>query len=462
MDDSIRRRRRGVALLVALVLLGAACRSSSDGGNQADAGSSTTTTAAKAAATGDFGDLKAVCGPGDAKGATARGVTDTEIHVSTMGDPSNTAAPGLGQEFFDTADAFVKWCNDAGGILGRKLVLTKRDSKLFEVGARMVEACQSDFFLVGNGTPLDVAGVQPRLACKLGMMPAYVVSATAVAADQQVQVNGIPLDEYYVGLFRRIAEKFPEEWKHVVVTGSALPDLRPTYKKSAEAVEATGGHVVVTEELPSAIDNWRPYVQKWKAAGAQVLVGSNSSAGNLAAMLQAAKEVGLDIKLMVTEVSSYRADNAQVAARGDVTVPPMYILMNAWPTELADENPTGATSQLAEIIDAATPGAKLGFSHMQGWNAWLLFATAARDCGSDLTETCVLQKGEHEVWTGGGLFAPRPVSQKDFHTNRCVMNVVLTKDGYQFSKELTQPNDDSGYFNCDPKNVINVKTYLNE
>jgi ABC-type branched-subunit amino acid transport system substrate-binding protein len=452
-----------VALLVALVLLGTACRSGSDGGDQAEAGtSSTSTTAPKAAAAGDFGDLKAVCGPGDAKGATARGVTDTEIHVSTMADPSNTAAPGLGQEFFDTADAFVKWCNDAGGILGRKLVLTKRDSKLFEVGARMVEACQSDFFLVGNGTPLDVAGVKPRLDCKLGMMPAYVVSATAVAADQQVQVNGIPLDEYYVGLFRRIAEKFPEEWKHVVVMGSALPDLRPTYKKSAEAVEATGGKVLVTEELPSSIDNWRPYVQKWKAAGVQTLVGSYTNAGSVASMLQAAKEVGLDIKMIVTEVSSYNEGNAELAKRSDVTVPPMYVMVNVWPTELADKNPTGATAQLADIIDATKPGAKLGFANMQGWDAWLLFATSARDCGSNLTEDCVLQKGEHDVWTGGGIFAPRAVSQKDFHTNPCVMNIVLTKDGYTFDKELTQPNDDSGYFNCDPKNVINVKTYLNE
>src|SRR5262245_40006139 len=78
---------------------------------------------------GTFGDLKDRCGPGDASGATARGVTNDSIKVTTMADPGNSFSPGLGQEYFDTAEAFVKWCNDAGGILGRKIELTTRDAK---------------------------------------------------------------------------------------------------------------------------------------------------------------------------------------------------------------------------------------------------------------------------------------------------------------------------------------------
>jgi ABC-type branched-subunit amino acid transport system substrate-binding protein len=458
MTDPIRARRRGVTLLLVLVLVAASCRS---GSSNPPAASPTKTTAATAG-TGDFGSLKKVCGPGTAKGATARGVTDTAITVGTMADPSNTAAPALGQEFFDTADAFVKWCNDAGGILGRTITLNKRDSKLFDVGARMVDACQSDFFMVGNGTPLDVAGVKPRLDCKLGMMPAYVVSATAVAADQQIQANGIPLDEYYVGLFRKFATKFPDEWKHVVVVGSSLPDLVPTFKKSAEAVEATGGKVLISDALPPAVDNYRPYLQRWKDAGAQVLVGSFGQDANNARLFQAATEIGFDIKHIVTEVSTYTDKNAKLAARGDVTFPPTYILMNYWPIELAAKDKTGATIQAQKILNAVKPGERLGFSHVQGLNAWLLFATAARDCGSNLTEACVLQKGEHAVWNAGGLGAPRGVAQTGYHTNRCALIMELTKTGYAFAKDLTGPNDDTGYFNCDPKNVIKVQTYLNK
>ena len=60
-----------------------------------------------------------------------------------MSDAGSTVAPGLGQEFFDVGTAFVKWCNDAGGINGRKIQLTEYDAKLFNVAQQMIQACQT-------------------------------------------------------------------------------------------------------------------------------------------------------------------------------------------------------------------------------------------------------------------------------------------------------------------------------
>src|ERR1700710_1456217 len=124
-----RAMRRAVAVSVIGVLVasrGSRSGSSNATATTAAAGGTTATTAA-AAGVGDFGTLKAVCGPGDAKGATDPGVTDTSINMATIADPGFTGAPGLDQEMFDAADAFVGWCNAAGGILGRKIVLHKRD-----------------------------------------------------------------------------------------------------------------------------------------------------------------------------------------------------------------------------------------------------------------------------------------------------------------------------------------------
>jgi hypothetical protein len=135
--------------------------------------------------------------------------------------------------------------------------------------------------------------------------------------------------------------------------------------------------------------------------------------------------------------------------------------MNFWPVELADKDKTGSVKDAEAMLHAVKPGEDLGFSHEQGLDAWLLFATSARDCGSNLTEECVLQKGEHEVWTAGGLAAPRAVKQTGYHTNQCILVMELTKTGYTYNKALTGPNDDTGYFNCDPENVIEVQTYLN-
>src|ERR1700760_1458902 len=114
------QRRRGPvrlcasasAVVVAIALGASACGRSSNTpsgqGSTAPSGTSSSTSAAPTASAGpgDFGTLKAVCGPGNATGATERGVTNTEIHIGVTADPGASAAPGLEQEFFDTADGF--------------------------------------------------------------------------------------------------------------------------------------------------------------------------------------------------------------------------------------------------------------------------------------------------------------------------------------------------------------------
>ena len=121
-------RRAGVVVLASALFL-ASCGGSKQSTSTTTApeetsapdGSDTTAASSGASgAVGSFGDLSAVCGPGSAKGATDQGVTDTEIVVGTMADPGNTIIPGLNQELFDAADAFVGWCNDAGGIRPRR------------------------------------------------------------------------------------------------------------------------------------------------------------------------------------------------------------------------------------------------------------------------------------------------------------------------------------------------------
>src|SRR5690242_21367128 len=194
------QRRRGPvrlcasasAVVVAISLGVSACGRSSNtptgqGTTAPSSNATTNSTAPASAAPGDFGSLKGVCGSGNASGATARGVTATDIHIGVTADPGAAAAPGLEQEFFDTADGFSKWCNAAGGINGRKIVVDKLDAKLFNVGQVTSQACQQDFFLVGNGNAFDSAGVKIREGCKLGQIPAYVVSPQAVDAKYEVQ-----------------------------------------------------------------------------------------------------------------------------------------------------------------------------------------------------------------------------------------------------------------------------------
>ena len=200
---------RPLVPLVVVGLLAAGCtRSGSTSAGDSPATSPRTTQVA-APVTGDFGTLKAVCGPGQATGATDKFVTDSSIDVGTMADPGAQASPGLDQELFDTATAFVKWCNTAGGILGRKLTLHLHDAKLFEVPARVLDACSQDFALVGDGTAFDNGGVAPRVACGLPELPAYDNSPEATNAPLVVQATPTPTSQAPVYLYRGVQHLFP-------------------------------------------------------------------------------------------------------------------------------------------------------------------------------------------------------------------------------------------------------------
>src|SRR5690606_8140562 len=104
------------------------------------------------------------------------GVTDTTITVGTITDKGGPVA-GLNEEMYDTAVAFVAWCNENGGILGRQLVLSDVDAKLFDYEPAVTEACGRDFALVGGGAVFDEDPNGVRVACDLPHIPGYVVDA---------------------------------------------------------------------------------------------------------------------------------------------------------------------------------------------------------------------------------------------------------------------------------------------
>jgi hypothetical protein len=148
--------------LVAVALLAAGCtRSDSEkevGAKESPGGGETRTGTEEQGGSGTFGDLEDVCGPGDASGDTAQGVTDDSIKVGTISDPGFVGRQGLNQELFDASNVFVDWCNAAGGINGREIELTERDAKLTEYKQRITEACTEDYKIVGSGGVLDETG----------------------------------------------------------------------------------------------------------------------------------------------------------------------------------------------------------------------------------------------------------------------------------------------------------------
>ena len=396
---------------------------------------------------GDFGSLKAICGPGHATGATARGVTDTEIRVSTMGDPSNTVIPGAGQESFDVAQAFVTWCNAAGGINGRKIVLTKRDGKLFNIAAQVINACQSDFMLVGNANPLDAAGVKPRLACNLAQIPAYASSPEAAAAGEQVVIDS-SVPQVAAGAWRALSKAYPAAFQAIsmiTVNGGGLDTFA---ERQRDALASIGDKVVNFQEAPvTGPANWRPYAENANLSGAKAII---TLSPEISAFIRSLDDIGYKPQVLPLGVQNYNAGTIALAKSG--ILPPTYVSTTYWPFEAADQS--AAVRQEIALIKTTSKLAP-DFAHQQALDAWLLWAAAAKACGSQLTGACVIQHaGDQQDWTGGGIIAPVDTHVGPGVLSQCFTLLKATPTGFVLAPQITKPNKD--IFNCDPANVVTV------
>ena len=458
MSYALMRRSRGlVAVGIAATTFAAvaACGRSSSSSNTpatpAPSGSSAATASASAA--GDFGDLKGICGPGNATGGSGRGISKTAIDIGTTADPGAAAAPGLGKEFFQVGDAFTKWCNAAGGINGRKIVFTKYDAKLFNVGQVMIQACQHEFMLVGNGNGLDEAGAAPRVKCKLGQIPSYVTSPATVNAGYQVQPTPNPFTELQVGPFRLLGLKYPDvKTSGLAIGGSNYGSLRPQGLRTKEGVQQIGYKVADYSERPPAVTNWRPYMEEIAQSGAKGYMNATGSAAYIAPELSSIKDVGLKLDWMLLGNAYYEPATIQ-AVKQTGTPSPIYQYFSHVPFEM-DSNPV--VKQIKSIMSAGTTDPTYTDFTALAFNAWTLWAKSATACGNDLTQACVLQKaGSQTAWTAGGLFPPRNTDPKNPQQPTCYVMMDVTANGFVYDKAVTQPNN--GIYNCDPANVVTLK-----
>jgi ABC-type branched-subunit amino acid transport system substrate-binding protein len=439
-------------VVVAMVGVSACSRSSS----KSSSNNSSNTTASGSAASGDFGDLKGVCGSGNAKGATDKGVTDSSIQVGTMSDPGAQVQPGLNQELFDSATAFVAWCNAAGGILGRQLKLDKWDAALTEVSARMIQACQVDFSLVGNGEALDSSGVDQRVKCGLPEVSAYDVSAAAGTAPLSVQAIPTPDNQSRLGgAYRMLKVTDQAATQHYGLLNSQFQAIKDSGNRNRAAAKQLGYTETYYDELPLSVDNYRPYAQNLQTKGVQVFTYQGNP-DQVAALLKSLADLGYHPKYAILDANHY---DPKLIADAGPAVTGTKVLVNSyqWPFELANQNP--ATKQYIDLLAKYANGAKPKGLGMNAWSAWLLWAKAAKACGSNLTRKCMFDHANGvENWTGGGLHAPNKTGNASTPGSECFVLMEATPSGFVVNKDVLKPNKD-GVYNCDPANVFDLKGF---
>jgi ABC-type branched-subunit amino acid transport system substrate-binding protein len=274
-----------------------------------------------------------------------------------------------------------------------------------------------------------------------------VVSAKAALADKQVVIDS-SIPQVQVGHFKAVAAKYPEAFQAMSLISVDGGGLDSFAERQRDALQTLGYKVVDFQLAPiTGVDNWRPYAQNAAGNGARAVI---TLSPDIAAFVRSMTDVGWKPDVMPLGVQNYSDGTIALAKEG--ALPPTYVSLTYWPFETADQNPS-----VQQAIDLIESGSKIkpSFAHLQALDAWLLWASAAKECGSDLTGACVIDKAGHRTdWTGGGIIAPVDTKVGGGVLSQCFTLMEATPDGFVLAPDVTKPNHD--IFNCDPANVVEV------
>jgi ABC-type branched-subunit amino acid transport system substrate-binding protein len=398
-----------------------------------------------------FGDSPWPCGPGDGNNAddgTTPGVTTSSIKIAGGDDAGYPGSPGLNHELTDGMKAAVAECNELGGINGRQIQFDYYDAALFNVGVAIQGACDSGaFFLVGEGWAFDVNQEETRLACGMPAVPGYAVSAAFAHGKDVFAPTPGPSDEVTAGMYKQFADLFPDGVKKAAALVGAFAATQETRDKAVIASQNFGWNWVSTtiEYNPAGEADWTPFVKQLQAAGAGAVYWSGTCLPGLQLFMQSAQANGLDIPVL-TEANHYSAECA--AANTDHAMDNLYVRMSSVPFEEADADKTHAMQDYLDLMTAR--GGDISQLGSTAVSAFLLWATAAQECGATLTRECAIAnlKTVHD-WTGHGLYTPTDPGAN--HPTQCT--ALLKLDGTAYVRVVpTEP----ATFDCDPSFIVPI------
>jgi hypothetical protein len=398
---------------------------------------------AASGSTTKFGTLPSPCGKGSAKGATDTGVTNSTINIAYGDDRGFSGLPGLDQEMGDAVKAMVAWCNSQGGINGRKIVGDYYDAAITNVGSVMTQACKKDFMLVGEGFALDSLGEQTRLNCNLAAVPGFTVSPQVANAYEMYQATPNPADYSPVSSAYEITKLFGKaKTQKVGQYNSTLSTQQVSMAKAVQAYTTTGWKFL---NCPVQINyngeaNYTPFVQKLQSCGAQIVYNDSTPGPTLYGALQAQNQINYN-PIWVEDSGAYTQAFAQwnTAGLGNN----VYVRISYEPLEAAKVVP--AVAQYISIVKKS--GGLISQLGEQSTSSFLLWATAAKACGSTLTRQCMINNlSKVTSWTGGGLNAPGNPSKNLPPSCGLLMKLSGTKWVQAYPKKL-------GTFDCSPKYI---------
>lgn len=447
---------RCVALCCALVMVAASCgsRLSEDelaaAGGQASAAADATgsgTTAGATPAGAKVGTLPVPCGkgaqpPGEPPAGT-EGVTAKTIKIAVISDKAGQIkVPTASIE--ESMKAFVGWCNDLGGINGRLLELTAIDSKLFSHLEATKEACNAGVFaIVGSGSVTDNQGAQQMVDCGLVEVAGYTATAAKGLSDNLVAPVPNPTNTFPIGQAKWVKSKHPKAIKKAAVLAPDIETTNVQVDRLVKAYESLGFEFVYRKATGAIQENYATEASEMKDEGVE-WVTMISAVSETAKLLRDMKTQGLKPEVIDLGQQYYDPEIlAEPSAEGAI------VQLNTVPFEEKAKSPAlqvylDAYAQVKTDVQPTSLG-------VQAFSAGLLFATAAKELGDDLTRQKLLdQLRTITKWDGGGLhFLANPGENKG---STCFMYMTVEDGKFErlWPKKATT-------WDCDPSNLFDLQ-----
>lgn len=401
---------------------------------------------------GTFGNLPSPCGPGDASGATDLGVTDDQITITAVADPGGYI-PGLNIGIHHAMQAFEKWCNDQGGINGRKLKVILGDAKLFNYQEVVTQACKDSFALVGGLAVMDNMGAQTQVDCDLVNVPAAAVNAEQTWADLTFEPLPNPTNTYPVGSAMWLKEEFPEAPTSAAALRTAVSTTKIQSDRLVEAYKQIGYDFTYIQDTNLPETNWAPLVLAMKNKNVQY-INFTATYEEIVPMQKEMAQQGFAPAVIELESNYYDVKYPEMA--GDVANG-TFVRITIWPFEEADQNP--ATQQFIDIVHKYVPDGEPTLLGVQAWSAAMLWAQAVKDMGSEVTRQGLVERiSTVHDWTGGGLH--QPSNPGSHERGECVI-MMKVEDG-KFVRAFPTKEEDAeiyeagGGYACLPDSVVDL------
>jgi hypothetical protein len=314
----------------------------------------------------------------------------------------------------------------------------------------VTEACGRDFALVGGGAVFDEDPNNVRVGCNLPNIAGYVVSARGRVADLQVQPIPNTLQTVALGRYNAAKRDFPDSIDRYAIMASAIDSVLLVKAQTIEVAESLGFNVAYTVDYQTQGETgWANFVREMQQKDIRILefIGQPQ---NLIEMTTQMDIAGWHPDAILLSGNFY--DDLYRQGATD-TAETLYIQSGFVPFEMAGDNK--ATQDYLDLMEQYNPTGKIAGLGVQGLSSWLLFATAASACGSDLTAECLLTTaGATTDWTGAGLHARQTPGNTD--PSPCLLLLGLDATGFVYNEDATAPTDGDGLFNCDEANVFKL------